>query len=198
MNSRAHRAAFHLATLLLVACASQRPAPVAEFDSLQQRLAGLKAWQVEGKIGLRQQGKGNSALLNWRQRDGHYSLRLSGPLGIGTVFIEGDANGVSVRNKHGLFEAATPEQLLFEQTGWYIPVSQLQFWARGLPARDLPIDTQRVESGRLAELSQGGWDIEYRDYQQVADLWLPGRLVMTRPETTLTLLLKRWRLEDKP
>lgn len=198
MTPRYHRAALYLASLLLVACASQPPAPAPEFDSLQRQLAALKTWQVEGKIGLRQQGKGNSALLNWRQQDDHYSVRLSGPLGIGTVFIEGDAGGVSVRNKHGLFEAETPEQLLLEQTGWYIPVSQLQYWARGLPAEDLPIDTHRVESGRLAELSQGGWQIEYRDYQQVEDLWLPGRLVMTRPETSLTLLLKRWRLEPSP
>ena len=192
------RPGVYLAFLFLIGCATPGPAPPPDFHDLQQQLLGLQSWRVEGKIGLRREGKGNSALLSWQQNADHYKIRLSGPLGIGTVTIEGDDTGVEVRNKQGVFHAPSPEQLMLEQTGWQIPLSQLRYWARGLPAADLPLYDERIEAGRLQQLVQGGWDIEYRDYQRVDDLWLPSRITLSRAETTLTLLLKRWQLDGEP
>ncbi len=180
---------------LLSACATPRKIPATDdFNQLQQQLQALESWQVEGKIGLRQDGRGSSARVSWQQTRDHYTLRLSGPLGIGTVLIDGDDTGVVVHNKDGVFQAPTPEQLLLELTGWQIPVTALQYWARGLPAPDMPVVQQRVEQGRLASLDQGGWKITYLDYTLVDGLWLPARMRMSRPETQLTLLYKSWRL----
>lgn len=198
MNYAGLRPGVYLACLFLMACATPGPAPSPDFQDLQRQLQAMESWQVEGKIGLRRQGKGNSALLSWQQDADRYKIRLSGPLGIGTVTIEGDDTGVEVRNKQGVFHAPSPEQLMLEQTGWHIPLSQLRYWARGLPAVDLPLDEERIEGGRLQWLVQGGWDIEYRDYQRVDNLWLPSRITLSRPETTLTLLLKRWQLDVEP
>lgn len=180
---------------LLSACVSPRKIPATDdFNQLQQQLQALESWQVEGKIGLRQGGRGSSARVSWQQTRDHYSLRLSGPLGIGTVLIDGDDTGVAIHNKNGVFRASTPEQLLLELTGWQIPVTALQYWARGLPTPDMPVAQQHVEGGRLASLGQGGWHITYLDYTLVDELWLPAKMLMSRPEAELTLLYKTWRL----
>jgi outer membrane lipoprotein LolB len=132
--------------------------------------------------------------VNWQQSRDQYALRLSGPLGIGTVLIDGNDAGVEIRNKEGVFQASSPEQLLLEMTGWQIPISALRYWARGLAAPDLAVDRQTVQQGRLQSLSQGGWDIHYQDYTLVQGLWLPAKMLMSRPETRLTLLYKNWHL----
>lgn len=186
-----------LLCLLLGACATPRPIPDADFAQLQQQLRALHSWQVDGKIGLRRDGRGGSAQVQWIQRRDQFSLRLSGPMGIGTVLIDGDADGVEVRNKDGVFQAASPEQLLLELTGWHIPVSELHYWARGLAAPDLPVEQQELDQGRLARLQQGGWQIDYRDYTLVEGLWLPAKMLMSRPETRLTLLYKSWQLHSR-
>ncbi len=189
---------YGLASLLLGACAARGPIPQGDFDDMQQKLQALHSWRVEGKIGLRRNGRGNSALVNWQQSRDRYVLRLSGPLGIGTVLIEGDDDTVAVRTKNGRYEASSPEQLLLELTGWQIPISELRYWARGLPAPDLPVERQHHEQGRLASLVQGGWKIEFPDYSLVEGLWLPAKMSMSRPETRLTLIYKRWRLDTAP
>lgn len=187
-----------LGVLLVAACATPgRQLPASDFELQQKQLQALDNWQVEGKIGLRSNGRGNSAQLNWQQQQGHYRLRLSGPLGIGTVLVDGNDEGVQLRTREGVYRAASPELLLEQLTGWQIPVSALQYWARGLPSPDLPIEQQRVELGRLSALQQGGWSIDYRDFVQVQDLWLPRKMVMNRPETQLTLLYHNWQFERK-
>ena len=120
---------------------------------------------------------------------------MSGPLGIGTVLIDGSGDGVEMRTKDGVYRAASPELLLEQLTGWQIPVSALQYWARGLPSPDLPVQQQRVELGRLANLRQGGWDIDYLDFTSIDELWLPRKMVMRRPETRLTLLYHNWQFK---
>jgi outer membrane lipoprotein LolB len=185
-----------LALLLVTACATPpRQPPESDFSLHQKQLQALDNWQVEGKIGLRSDGRGNSAQLSWQQQQDHYKLRLSGPLGIGTVLVDGNDHGVQLRTRDGVYRAASPELLLEQLTGWQIPVSALQFWARGLPSPDLPIQQQRVELGRLANLQQGGWHIDYLDFTRIDDLWLPRKMVMNRPQTRLTLLYHNWQFK---
>ena len=179
---------------LLSACATQKSRDTPDFDTHQRDLAELSHWQVEGKLGLRQDGRGNSARLRWQQSGEHYAIQLSGPLGAGAVIIEGDERAVLVRNSGGEYRAANPEQLVKELTGWQIPVRDLTFWARGMPSPTLEISSARIEQGRLAQLSQGGWLIEYKDYSRVKQFWLPAKMTMSRAETRLTLVFIHWLL----
>lgn len=197
MQQRWPQARLSLAILVLLVAGcttAPRQLPESDFSVQQKQLQALDDWRVEGKIGLRADGRGSSAQLNWQQQQDYYKLRLSGPLGIGTVLVNGSDAGVELRNKDGVYQAASPELLLQQLTGWQIPITALRYWARGLPSPDLPVEQQEVELGRLASLQQGGWHIDYRDFTLVKGLWLPSKMVMTRPETQLTLLYQRWQL----
>ena len=39
------------------------------------------------------------------------------------------------------YNAASPEQLLAEQWGFHLPVSNMKYWVRGLPVPGIPATT---------------------------------------------------------
>lgn len=179
---------------LLSACAIRPPQPSLPFDEHQSALATIDHWRIKGRIGVRHQDRGGSASLQWEQHGATYSAHLHGPLGIGSVFIDGDDQHASLRDQHGSRTAASAEDLITQVTGWSIPVSPIRYWAKGMPDPTLSITSQRVEDGRLIELQQAGWTIKYSDYQPVDGFWLPHKVIMSRPQASLTLLPKQWHL----
>ena len=179
---------------LLSACATRPPPATQSYDAHQSALAILDHWRVDGKIGLRQNDRGGSASLQWEQRGASYAVHLHGPLGVGSVYITGDDHKVLLRDKHGDHSAANAEALIAQLTGWQIPVSPIRYWAKGMPAPNLTINRKRVADGRLSELQQGGWTIAYSNYSLVQGIWLPGKIIMSRPQARLTLLQKQWQL----
>ena len=179
---------------LLSACATRPPAPAPTYDAHQSALALIDHWRVEGKLGLRKDNRGGSAALQWEQHGPSYSVHLHGPLGMGSVYIDGDDSKVRLRDKNGDHRAANAEDLIAQLTGWQIPVSPIRYWAKGMPDPTLPITSQRVADGRLIELQQAGWTIKYSNYQPVDGVWLPHKVTMSRPQASLTLLPKQWQL----
>ncbi|MDI5922093.1 lipoprotein insertase outer membrane protein LolB [Halomonas sp. LR5S13] len=187
-----------LALALLAGCAGRAPAPEGEraagqWEDQAERLAELDTWVLVGKAGLRTPEDSTSANLDWSQHPHYYRLLISGPFGSGRSTLEGREGRFSLTTAEGRFEAETPEALMEEQLGWSLPVSALSDWIRGLPADDTPHRLEEDELGFPLRLEQDGWEIEYRDWERVADLWLPRRLVMAYDDLRVTLAVTDWR-----
>src|SRR5690606_18888434 len=75
--------------------------------------------------------------------------------------------------------AESAEDLLEQQIGWRLPVENLLWWVRGLPAPDSPSRLQLNPDSRLARLAQAGWTVEYSRYQEVEGVQLPQRLQLS-------------------
>ena len=75
--------------------------------------------------------------------------------------------------------ARTPAELLREATGWEIPVDGAGDWVRGAARRrgTGPAQLQFGADGRLSRIEQGGWTIDYSDWQPAAG----GRLELPQP-----------------
>lgn len=179
---------------LLNACATHQPLEPQTYNAHLSSLAAIDHWRIKGKIGLRQNGRGGSAALQWEQRGTTYAVNLHGPLGMGSVYIDGDEHKVVVRDQHGSHSSVSPEALIAQMTGWQIPVTPLRYWAKGMPAPNIAIDQQQITDGRLATLHQAGWTIQYSNYARVSNVWLPGKIVMSRPQTRVTFIQKQWQL----
>lgn len=191
-------AALLLTLLALGGCAlhSPQPAPaVTDWNQHQRQLEQLLSWQLEGKLGYRDSRDGGSAWVNWQQSDRSFKLQLNGPFGAGATHILGDDHAAELQRggKETLY-ATSPAALTEQLFGWQWPVDQLQYWIRGIPAPNAPLDASGHNTdGTLATLNQAQWQLEFSRYQQV-DRWiLPGRIRGNSGEYSFTLVIKNWR-----
>jgi outer membrane lipoprotein LolB len=174
------------AVLLLAACTTvpERP-PVSDpedsFRQHQQRLSPVEHWQIRARMALRTDNEGWHASLFWSRQGRQQQLDLTGPLGRGHLRLSTDRDGARLRDSDNrTYSAPTVEELVLRATGHRLPLAELQYWVRGLPA---PGDVQRRELdawGRLARLDQQRWRIEFFDYARRGEWDLPGRLFARR------------------
>lgn len=185
--------------ILLAGCAST-PEPVptgTQEDWLAHRddIAALRSWDLSGRIAVSNEDQGWSAQFDWRQREDRFHIRLRGPLGQGAVELLGDTRGVHLLQPgKPTVSAPSAELLLEQQTGWRLPVSGLQFWLRGLPVPGVDSDFQVDVQGRLIDLRQYDWTIDYKAYQETGPHWLPQRMKLEDPSLRVKFVVDQWRL----
>lgn len=184
---------------LLAACAvtpPRGPAGSAEqvWRSRQAALAAFTDWSFAGRIGITLGDQGWHAALNWQQHAEDYDIRISGPLGQGVGELHGGPDGVLLRTPdHKESRAADAESLLYAQFGWWVPVSGLRYWLRGLPDPQQAAQTTLDDNGRLTQLHQAGWEIRFTRYASLADLSLPDRLTLSNDKMKVKLIVDTWR-----
>lgn len=183
---------------LITACAVTPPrvtTGTAEqaWRSRQVALSALTDWSFTGRIGITYGDKGWHAALSWQQHAQAYDIKISGPLGQGVGMLSGGPDGVLLQTPdHKESRAMNAESLLYAQFGWWVPVSGLQYWLRGLPDPQSVAQTTLDDSGRLTQLQQAGWDIRFTRYAQLADLALPDRLTLSNDKMKVKLIVDAW------
>ena len=165
----------------------------AQWQAHKQQIAQLDGWQINGKIGIRAPRDSGSATLFWLQRQDYYDIRLSGPLGGGAARLTGRPGDIllEVANR-GRYQAESPEALLREQLRLELPVSNLLWWIRGLPAPESKSRITLDGASHLARLEQDGWQVEYLSYTEQNGYALPDRLKLHGQDLDVTLVIKDW------
>jgi outer membrane lipoprotein LolB len=126
-------------------------------------------------------------------------VHLSGPFGAGAYEISWDADSVEVTGKAGEVEIAyagpkAAEQFLEDQLGWSFPAMSLRYWMLGVPDPGFESDQRFDAEGWLAGILQGGWSIEYDDFEHRNAVWLPKRIVMNNDDARVRLIVDDWLL----
>lgn len=184
----------------LVGCTTlhEQPAPLNSSITWQQRsatLANLQVWNLRAVMAIRTNtvNEGGTANLKWQQQNQDYSLLLYGPLGVSAVKIVGQPGHVSLETAEGKkFNAASPELLLAQQTGWQLPVSNLFYWIRGIPAKGPSSHMQLDSSHRLTHLTQAGWTIDYLRYSTVNQIDVPIKLTLENVRIKIKIIINQW------
>ncbi len=184
------------AMCLISACATRRtidlPA-IDDWDSRQAILAGLGEWEFSGRIGVSAGDEGFIGKLRWAQNDDAFQAIVSGPLGIGTVRLDGDGGSVELTDKDGVrtvLEDAEAE--LYFRYGWTIPVTSLRYWALGIPDPALPAHTELNEDGLLLRLEQGNWTVHIKRYREGGGQLMPSLLSAVDSHTRVRLVIHKW------
>jgi outer membrane lipoprotein LolB len=181
--------------LLLAGCVSQPPS-VATDAVWEQQLAQLSAlddWQFRGKVAIATAATSESARVRWAQQGKHSEVVLSGPVGWSSATLVSDGSTLRLQRDGQWQEFAADDYLALEdQLGWPLPVSYLPYWVRGVPAPGLPAEQLEIEGGRLLELRQAGWRVEYDDYQQAGEYQVPARMRISREGVKGKLILRDW------
>ena len=190
-----------LVASLLAACATT-PEPEAVDDPAavwrhrESELSALQVWTMRGRVALKTADDAWNASLHWVQDGDAFRIRFAGPFGQGLVQLEGDQNSVRLRTAQDqVYRAADAETLLFDATGWRMPVGGLRYWLMGriVPGDEVnAVDLDRA--GRPTQIRQSGWTIDYLRYRDVGGLDLPSKVFLEGPRVSARLVIMRWDL----
>ena len=177
-----------------------------EWRQRQIHLSELQQWQLHGRAVLQMNGKGTNLSLHWQHQPSRQQLDLSGPLGRGHIQVSQDKNGAVLTNsKRQRYAADNIQRLIYDTSGWLLPVDHMVYWVRGIPDPGQPNRAVLDDRGRLKHLQQSGWHIEYTKYMQAGNRQLPGRITLSRPAgkdngnmpaVKMRLAVSRWVLDN--
>lgn len=190
---------------LLYGCASLNKAPTEygmpltthhlPWKDRYQQLSALQNWTAQGNAAAHSDTKGWNASYNWQQTGDQYTLQLFGPLGFNRIILDGSPSQATLRTMQASYSAANATALLQQQTGWQLPVSDLSYWLKGLPA---PHDTHFKRSldinNHLVNLYQHGWQVTYLRYVSVNGTDLPDRILLRNPQWQVHVVITHWQL----
>ncbi|PXF28853.1 hypothetical protein WH50_23900 [Pokkaliibacter plantistimulans] len=182
--------------LLLSACAntnrlSFQPEPSTAW---RQSLNQMDSWQLEGKAGLKSKESYNTLTVNWTEQGDSYQVKMTGPMGQGQLSLEGTPQQILLTTPQGRYVSDDPQALLRQHTGWPIPLTQLTYWIKGTPAPGKVKGSLYDDQGRLLSLDQAGWRLDYLEFQQQGQAWLPRKLTVKRDDLELKLVIKQWQV----
>lgn len=165
-----------------------------EQDKVKSQLLKLESWKIKGVLGIIYNNKAESADYIYSQNGDKFSIKLYGPLGIGSVEIKGDPNDVILENSQGQkVEAKDVKSLMIEQLGWYVPVEGLKYWVKAIAIPNIEYKSKLNQNNLLDTLEQNGWDISYRNYQFVDSKYpLPSKIRMSRDGLIIKIVIKSW------
>lgn len=176
-------------------CATTAGTALPDLDSWESRQAVLSItdeWEFSGRIGVRAGDDGMNGKLWWRQDGAVFRARISGPVGVGTMFINGDGDEISVTDGNGtVTELGNAETDLRERYGWTIPVTSLRFWALGIPD---PADAAAIEfdAGLARAIVQRDWRVSISEYADGGGEAMPRRLTAESGDIRVRLVIDHW------
>lgn len=189
-----------LVLLLASGCAHRSLTPPQDVLEHQRQVQAIGDWTLTGKLGIRTPEDSGSASLKWAQKIANYQINLSGPLGQKSMIITGTPDKVRLEQTgEPAQEAKTAEALIKKSVGWTLPVAQLAYWVRGVPAPKLRIThLQQNQNGLIDQLIQGDWNITYSNYRDQdfngTTLPLPGKITAEYKDVRLILVIRDWKL----
>lgn len=175
-----------LALLLALLSACQATLPVAEdqqraWQQHRQSLQALRQWDLRGRVALTMNQDAWQLNLRWQNLDPSQQIDLSGPFGAGAVRITiADDGARLVDAEQNTYFAANAQQLLWQTTGWTLPLENMLYWLRGLPVPDKDKIITLNEQGRMKTLRQDGWVLDVLEYAEQGDVWLPHSIELKR------------------
>ncbi len=183
--------------LALSSCAATRPSvdlpPLTTWELRRAALAATSDWEFRGRIAVKAGDEGFNGKFNWTQTGHNFYATVSGPLGIGTVIIEGSEDSIIVTDRDGTrTPLIEPETELYERFGWTIPVTSLRYWALGIPDPSDEAVTDVDDAGKLVSLEQNNWKLSISRYKESAGQQMPRTLTAINPDTRVRMVIDKW------
>lgn len=162
------------------------------WNKRQQQLQAVNNWDLNGVMSVNYQGKNDIVNFAWNQVASNYSIDFHGPLHLGGAKIIGNDRKVDlIKGANDVVEANSPEDLMLSQFGWYLPLSDMVYWVRALPAPDSAIKSASFdEYHHLILLKQQGWQIRYADFKSIKSVDLPTKIYLNSESVQVKLVFK--------
>ena len=185
---------FSLACLLVLAgCTTTQPQrDQVNWQQERARLEQLTHWELSGKMAIITARQKGSARLNWQQNGDDYRLNLTSLIGTHILELSRSKGEITLPDNEGkVHPSQDAEALVYQLTGWNIPVTGLPEWIKGLPGE---AEFELNPDASLASVRDGQWQIVYGDYRDQDNYRLPHLLTMTGQGSRLKLQINQWTL----
>jgi outer membrane biogenesis lipoprotein LolB len=169
------RAAAFIAALALAACATA-PAP----QPLPQLSAIPVAFEVNGRLAVRQGDRSDIAKLRWTRRPGTDVWAIASPLGNEVARVESDARGATlIRGGAAPREHAQSFQALTERVlGVALDPNLMAQWLHGVAPSGAP----------------GDWNVTLEETQAAGAIDIARRLTARRGDVVVRLVVDEYRV----
>ena len=182
MNARA--AGLALVAVFLTGCAAIaiQPRDAQPFDLL-------------GRFSVTHSGGNVTANVRWEHAADRDEISLMTPTGQTMAHIVDFGAGVVLtradRQEH---RARNVETLTRQVLGWPLPLSQLQYWVRGLPVPGpVPTEVERDSSKRLTAFTQAGWRIALNYHEEGEHKGKVRRVDIVDGPNLIRFVIDTWR-----
>lgn len=171
----------------------QKQVAIPGISQTQQPLYELKAWRLDGRVGVQTPKEGWSAHLFWEHEGRQDRLRLSGPFSQGAVSIILQDDLIYINEGNGKVEIShDPDAALRERLGFAVPLYSLRYWVLGLPSPGEEHVETPHEGGGSWGFSQQGWVLVFERYLNVREWVLPQKATIRGNEVKLKLIADDW------
>lgn len=182
----------------LTACAPPRPSeepPANREIPLEERkaeTATVSSWEIKGALAAKTKAKGWSATMNCIQQGQLIPNSFNGPLGGGAVLISKKGNTITFQDGAKITTSTNADELLLKQTGIRLPVNNLYYWVRGLPAPGGIQSEKHDQFNHLIQLKQNGYTIDFTKYTSVKGIDLPSMIRLEGNGVMVKVVIKNW------
>jgi outer membrane lipoprotein LolB len=175
-------------TLFLAACSTPPRAPVAP-----RAANSLSSWQANGRIAVSGAEAGGSGSFNWSQRGDVATVRMRGPVGIGSLNLSLTETSMKIATADGEeFLAEEADAELTRRLGAHVPAQNLRYWLVGIAA---PGESEWTEpTQESARLSQNEWRIDYQKFSLIDGVRLPTKLVASSGPAKVRIVIDKWKV----
>ena len=198
-----------LFTAMLAGCASMpvTPPPVTDdshqqWQQRQQQLATLDQWSIRGRVALYLDDDVYHLGLGWIRNQGDNRIKLEASLGQGMLLLEKNDHQVKLTTTEGeTFYGTNAQQVLWQSTGWSIPIEGLEFWIKGINHPGSAYLPLIDHNGLATSLEQDDWQIKFLEYEEVTLLKdyhpsLPSKMYMKREQLALKIQIDQWQAQQ--
>jgi outer membrane lipoprotein LolB len=148
-------------------------------------------FEFSGRIAVRFRDEASTGNIAWRHGQSGDEVLITTALGQGVARIVRTGGSVVLTTPDAAEHRAADAETLTERVlGFRLPLDGLADWVRARPGNGA-FEARRDANGRLAELRQSGWTIEYLAWAD--DARLPSRLTLTYPGIELRLAIAEWK-----
>lgn len=182
----------------LVGCAvfKKEPPRPAFGPKAEEKNYDLKAWRLEGRIGVQTANDAWQANLFWEHDTDQDRLRVSGPFSQGMVSIVLQKDLIYINEGGGVTELSRdPNAMLKERLGFAVPLSSLRYWIVGLPDPNHIHTPVYGEAGSWLGFRQAGWILRFQNFTIVEDRAMPQKMVIQGRDVKLKLVADSWRIK---
>ena len=177
----------------------QRSVPVETLLShskREQQILSMQQFALQASVGIKTPQESISGNLRWQQQDAaHYTARLSNFLGISLFELTDSAQGSTISVKGETYYANDTSTLLWQLSGWSMPLQDMPLYLRGLPGNDgrniRRDEFDRVTAFTLTDSTGIVWQLEYQSFFPDA-LSLPQRLALKSSDTQIKIVIRSW------